>query len=206
MQFEFGLIIMSAVAVMASPGPATLAIANTSMTYGTVRGLSTAAGILAGSVFWSVSAALGMGAIMVSNAWLLEVMRYAGASYLLYLAIRAGVSALQKKEITPVHKDAISCRACFFKGLGLHLTNPKAIFFFGSLYALAVPEAAGAGHLAAIILVLAIIGATIFFGYAILFACSPIVTAYSRFRRHIEGVFAAVFLSGSLRLMMLQIR
>lgn len=206
MQLEFELIIMSAVAVMASPGPATLAIANTSMTSGVARGLSTAAGILAGSVIWSVTAALGMGAIMVANAWLFEVIRYAGAVYLLYLAIRAGASALRKKANEPFQENTSSCGACFIRGLGLHLTNPKAIFFFGSLYALSIPDEASAGQVVAVILTLALIGATIFFGYAVLFACAPVMKAYSRFRRYIEAGFATVFFSGSIRLMMLQIR
>ena len=76
-------------------------------------------------------------------------------------------------------ENTSSCGACFIRGLGLHLTNPKAIFFFGSLYALSIPDEASAGQVVAVILTLALIGATIFFGYAVLFACAPVMKAYS---------------------------
>ena len=62
------LILVAAFVAGASPGPATLAIAGTSMASGRTSGLALASGITAGSLIWSISAALGLGAIMLANA------------------------------------------------------------------------------------------------------------------------------------------
>ena len=68
------LILLAALVASASPGPATLAIAGTSMGSGRASGLSLASGITTGSLMWSVSAALGLGAVMLANAWMFEVV------------------------------------------------------------------------------------------------------------------------------------
>ena len=51
----------------ASPGPATLGIAGTSMRHGRRAGLSLSAGIMAGSYIWSATAAFGVGAILLAH-------------------------------------------------------------------------------------------------------------------------------------------
>ena len=88
------LILIAALVAGASPGPATLAIAGTSMSSGRKSGLSLASGIMTGSLIWSVAAALGIGAIMLANAWVFEIIRYFGAIYLMFLAYKSGRSAL----------------------------------------------------------------------------------------------------------------
>ena len=72
------LILLAAFLSTASPGPATLAIAGTSMSGGRRKGLAMAAGITTGSWIWSISAALGLGTLMLANAWAFETIRYLG--------------------------------------------------------------------------------------------------------------------------------
>jgi len=54
-EINYSLIVVSAIAAIASPGPATLAIAGTSMNHGRRFGGYLAAGVLTGSLFWSTS-------------------------------------------------------------------------------------------------------------------------------------------------------
>ena len=85
-EIHYGLILVAAFVATASPGPATLAIAGTSMNSGRRHGMAIALGILTGSFIWSLSAAFGMAALMYANAWLFDLLRYFGAAYLLFLA------------------------------------------------------------------------------------------------------------------------
>lgn len=87
------LILFAALLAGASPGPATLTIAGTSMSSGRRAGLAVATGVTTGSFMWSFSAAFGLGAIMLANAWLFEIVRYAGAAYLGWLAIKSARAA-----------------------------------------------------------------------------------------------------------------
>ena len=80
------IIMVAGFIAAASPGPATMAIAATSMANGRKFGMAFAAGVNVGSLFWSVTAALGLSALMQANVWVFEAMRYFGALYLLFLA------------------------------------------------------------------------------------------------------------------------
>lgn len=187
------LILIAALLATGSPGPATLSIAGTAMTSGRPYALAMAAGVSTGSLTWSTAAAFGLGAVMLANAWIFEAMRYLGAGYLIFLAVRSAKSAL-----TPGHPATrggayTSARRAYASGLALHLTNPKAILFFGSLYAVGVPAQASPLTLLTIIGAVAIQSMLVFHGYALLFSSAPAVRVYLRLRRWFEGVFALAF-------------
>ena len=191
------LIMAAGLLAGASPGPATLTIAGTAMQRGRTAGLAMAAGVTTGSLIWSVAAAFGLGAVMLANAWVFEIIRYAGAAYLMYLALRSARSALQPG--TPEMKSAAakSLKAVYAKGLALHLTNPKAVLFFGSLYAIAIPPGTAPSALLTVIAVIAVQSALVFHGYALLFSSAAAARVYQRLRRAFEAVFAAAFATAS---------
>lgn len=176
------LIMLAAFIASASPGPATLAIAGTSMTSGRSSGLPIASGITAGSVIWSVAAALGLGTIMLANVWLFEMIRYGGAAYLMYLAYKSARSALSRKKVQMKSMTG-SPSTLFAKGLMLHITNPKAVLFFGSLYSMGIPAGTPPSELLIIIAAVSTQSFVIFHGYALLFSSKAMTRLYLRLRR-----------------------
>jgi len=122
-----------------SPGPATLAISSTAMGQGRRAGLALATGVLVGSAMLGCAAALGMSAVMMANVWLFEVIRYVGAAYLLWLAIKSLRAAWYGRTVSAT---AGGSGRSFLRGLALHLTNPKAILAWGAIYAIALPAGA----------------------------------------------------------------
>jgi len=194
------LILLAALVASASPGPATLAIAGTSMSRGRTSGLALASGITTGSLIWSVSAALGLGALMLANAWAFELIRYAGAAYLMYLAWKSARSALCAKAIKTRSLRG-HAGALYSKGLALHITNPKAVLFFGSLYAIGLPAEASASQLALVIGAVGLQSLIVFHGYALLFSTPSMTRAYLRLRRWFEGLFALGFGVASVKIL-----
>lgn len=195
------LILLAAFITSATPGPATLAIAGTSMNSGRPMGLALAAGITTGSLAWSVAAALGLGALMLAHAWVIELVRYLGAGYLLYLAFRSARSAMTPGTIKVRPVAARSLAAAYAKGMAIHLTNPKAILFFGSLYAIGIPQQASFADLALVICAVGLQSILIFHGYALLFSSAPMMAGYARLRRWFEAVFAMAFGAASLKIL-----
>lgn len=189
---HFHLILPAALIASASPGPATLAIAGTSMAAGRRAGLALALGIVTGSLMWSTAAALGLGAIMAANVWILEIVRYFGAAYLLFLAVRSARSALRPGVVAAVAVKG-DAAALYLKGLALHVTNPKAILFFGSLYSLGVPADADFRALATVIVAVGLQSVLVFCGYAVMFSTPSLARGYLRLRRWFEGAFALGF-------------
>lgn len=187
------LILLAALLATGSPGPATLNIAGTAMTSGRRYALAMASGVSSGSLMWSTAAAFGLGAVMLANVWVFEVMRYFGAGYLIFLAIKSARSALKPGDLAAKGGLYTSVKRAYASGLALHLTNPKAILFFGSLYAVGVPTQASPLTLLTIIAAVAIQSTLVFHGYALLFSSAPAVRVYLRLRRWFEGVFALAF-------------
>jgi threonine/homoserine/homoserine lactone efflux protein len=200
------LILLAALLATASPGPATLTIAGTSMASGRKLGLALASGVMTGSLVWSIGGALGLSALMMANAWLVEAMRYFGAGYLLWLAFKSAKSAVTPTTEMPKGMAVASAGRAYAKGLALHLTNPKAILFFGSLYSIGIPPTATALDLATVVIAIAVQSFTILHGYALIFSSEAIARAYMKLRRWFDGTFALAFGYASITIITARLR
>ncbi len=181
-----------------SPGPATLAISGTSMTFGRAAGISVASGVIAGSASWGIAAGLGMSALMLAHVWVFEIVRYAGAAYLLWLAYKSLRMAWQGRGVM---QDRASDRRLFAKGFLLHLTNPKAILSWGAIYAIALPADASAFAISQLFAALIITSMAVFWGYALLFSTPWIARGYARAARVFDAAFGLLFGAASLRIL-----
>ncbi|MEM9603743.1 MAG: LysE family transporter [Pseudomonadota bacterium] len=184
----------------ASPGPATLALSATAMAHGRAAAVALAAGITTGSAAWGIAAALGLSAIMVSQVWLFEAVRWAGATYLLWLAVRAARRAW--RPTTTVRSDvSVPLRQLYRRGLLLHLTNPKAIFGWGSVFAVVLPPGSDTGAIWFQFACFIVASAGVFFGYAVAFSHRAVAARYRRSQRWFDGAFAAFFGAASVHFM-----
>ena len=192
-EINYFLIITAAFFAVASPGPATLSIAGTSMSQGRLHGATLAAGTLTGSFFWSCSAAFGLSAIMYTNVWLFELVRYIGACYLIFLAYKAARSVMSDKDMEISDISSSGFMKTYLRGVAIHLTNPKAILFFGSLYAIGIPTNTAPEDLFKVIGVVGLESLIIFQGYAYVFSIPKVRRAYLTLRRWFEAFFAVIF-------------
>lgn len=190
---NYPLILVSALAAIASPGPATLAIASASMGHGRIYGLGLACGVLTGSLFWSCCAAFGLAALLNSNVWIFEFMRYCGAAYLIYLSLKSLHSAFGTSTLTLAQSHSTTLPNIYFKGLLIHLTNPKAILFFVSLFSIGVPATAQTSDLISVILSVGMLSSSIFLGYALIFSNHIARNIYLKSKVIFECTFAAFF-------------
>jgi threonine/homoserine/homoserine lactone efflux protein len=114
--------------ISGTPGPNMLL----SMTHGIHHGLTgtfaTMLGLLTGlAVVFSISLG-GLGAILLASSHAFEVIKYAGAVYLIYLGVKTWRSA-GSALTTEGRPDAASAWARFRIGILVSLSNPKAILF-----------------------------------------------------------------------------
>ncbi|MCV6823260.1 MULTISPECIES: LysE family translocator [Halocynthiibacter] len=198
---ELGLLWLGWAIAGASPGPATMALAGTSMKQGRQAGLALALGILVGSATWGIAAALGMSAVMVGNAWIFTTLRYAGAAYLLFLAYKSMRSAFSRSDAKLQAAITGTTKQVFLKGVLLHLTNPKAILAWGAIYAIVLPEGATSAEVFSLFGFLYLASLIVFPSYAILFSTRGMVSTYQRLKRWFEGTFAVLFGAASLKIL-----
>ena len=135
-----GLLAIWILAVV-SPGPAFLVLSQLSAGRGRAAGLGAALGITLGAMLFATLTLWGMGVLVSQIAWLGTALRIAGAVYLIYLGLSlfqaaSATDAPQGEVVLPAGDDF---RAGLRIGLATALTNPKAIAFFLSLFAVALP-------------------------------------------------------------------
>ena len=188
-------------AVAATPGPSTLAIMSISMGSGRSRGLIFSVGIVLGSITWSVMAAFGLATVISSYAWILETVRYCGVAYLAYLAYTCGKAAVGRPGGDKVGAKAVGYRRAFLLGLAIHLTNPKVILYFGSLYVLLLASGTNPSDLVLVVGLLAILSTVVFCGYAVVFSSKTVRRAYQRISRWFNGAVSALFAVAAVRLL-----
>ncbi|MCU4652575.1 LysE family transporter [Roseibacterium sp. SDUM158016] len=198
---EFALVLLAWAVGAASPGPATVTIAAAAMGGGRRNGVLTGAGVLAGSAFWGMAAMLGMSALMLSQAWIVEVLRYLGAAYLMYLALKSLRAALRPAVARTEAAARNRGLPPFWRGLLIHLTNPKPIFGWGAVFAVLVPPGAAMDDLLTVYLSLVAVSLAIFLGYGVLFSAPGVAAGYRRLGRWFELAFAALFGAAALKIL-----
>jgi threonine/homoserine/homoserine lactone efflux protein len=120
--------ILAATLVELTPGPNMAYLAQVALDRGRLAGLAVVAGVASGLAIVGALAALGLGAVIESNEWVYQGLRWAGAAYLLWLAWDAWRSA---GEGAPAHEPAsLRTRVLFRRGLIANLLNPKAAVFY----------------------------------------------------------------------------
>ena len=188
-----------------SPGPAVIALINTSMTKGRKAGMAFATGIMTGSVIWATLSAIGLAAVIAAYAEVLVFIKVAGGLYLLYLAWKAFRSAARREEIAGHVLDADALDRLYLRGLTLHLTNPKAIFIWISLVSLGMPSGAPRSILVIYILGCLAIGLVSLNAMALMFSTTPVVTGYRKARRYIEATMGAFFAIAGVKMLTMRV-
>lgn len=176
--------------VSASPGPATLALASTSMSAGRKTGLRFGIGLSCGLAFWGLIAATGLGAILQASSHALIGLKILGGLYLLWLAFGAARSSA-RRQVTVA--NATDRRHGFRLGLLLNLSNPQAVFAWMATLALGLGSGSGGWQVVTATSLCIALGFLIYTLYALVFSTSGAMRAYARARRWIEGVVAGLF-------------
>jgi threonine/homoserine/homoserine lactone efflux protein len=84
--------ILFATVMYFTPGPNNIMLLSTAVTYGFRRSLPHIAGITIGFAFMIGAVGLGLGAIFIAYPVLQTILKYAGAAYLIYLAVAIAMS------------------------------------------------------------------------------------------------------------------
>lgn len=115
-----------------TPGPNMVYLISRSICQGRTAGLISLAGVVLGFIFYMMSAALGITAIVMAVPYAYDALRIGGALYLLYLAWQAvkpgGRSPFEVKDL-----PTDSPKKLFLMGFLTNLLNPKIAVMYLSL-------------------------------------------------------------------------
>lgn len=133
------IFISASIALLLLPGPAVLYITARSANQGRVAGFVSVLAIEAANLVQAVAAGLGLSAILLSSALAFDVVKYLGATYLIYLGIKKLLTKEESSTSQEVKRESLS--QIFWQGFVINILNPKtALFFFAFLPQFVNPE------------------------------------------------------------------
>ncbi|WP_433250542.1 LysE family translocator [Streptosporangium sp. CA-135522] len=128
----YAAFLVAALALCVTPGPDMMFIVAMGGRGGPATGVMAALGVASGALVHALAAMFGMSALFTNLPVLYHVLRWGGAAYLLYLAIRAfrdrSAPAAGDGGATPGNPGPGRLRA-FRQGMVTNLLNPKVILF-----------------------------------------------------------------------------
>jgi threonine/homoserine/homoserine lactone efflux protein len=113
--------------IVATPGAGVLYVVGRSIDQGRRAGVASMLGIELAEVVHVFAVALGLSALLATSAQALDVVRYAGAAYLIVLGIRRWREGSVEAE---GGAEPSSARRILAQGFVVQLFNPKVAIFF----------------------------------------------------------------------------
>jgi len=139
---DIGLFIAASVLLALAPGPDIVYVLTRSIAQGRKAGLAAAAGFATGCIFHTLLAVLGIAALIRSSPVAFDVVRYAGAAYLVWI----GIQALRHASSFSLAQDGGDVKALatiFRQSVIGNALNPKVTLFFLSFFPQFVNTEAG---------------------------------------------------------------
>lgn len=123
--------IVAVIILSLTPGADTVFILTKSIAGGYKQGFASVAGIVCGLFVHTALAAFGLSVILMTSSLLFNIVKIAGAAYLIYL----GIMAIRSKSSIAIssEKTSTSFKKTFRQGFFTNILNPKVALFFLAL-------------------------------------------------------------------------
>ncbi len=122
------IFVTASLLLIVAPGPDIVFLVSQGALRGPRAGFVTAMGLAAGNLVHTVAAALGISVVFQTSAVAFNLVKFAGAAYLLYLAwkmMRSGGDTIEMKHDSEEPKQSL-----FWRGFLMNVLNPKVALFF----------------------------------------------------------------------------
>ena len=125
----FGIFMLATLAVGAAPGPGMMFAVARSIGQGRLAGAVSVLGLSLGSFILCLAAAFGVAAIIGASQIAYDGLRYMGAAYLIYLAVRAvAIGGAPPGQHGDPHREPLA--RVFRQAVATNIMNPKSGMFY----------------------------------------------------------------------------
>jgi homoserine/homoserine lactone efflux protein len=185
---------LAAVAIIIVPGPTVTMIIANSLRHGSRAGMLNVAGTQAGLLIWLAIAVLGLAAAIQAMGIWFDVVRIAGAAYLVWL----GIGLWRSRGELRTAERARPHGSFFLQGFWVILSNPKMLLVFGALIPQFIsPERDFASQLTFLVVVFMVLAAIFDGAYALLAGSAGSWLSRTRIRL-VERISGSCLIAGGL--------
>ncbi|MCL6378962.1 LysE family translocator [Pectobacterium brasiliense] len=120
---------------MLSPGPDFFLVIRNAARYPRAAAMMTAFGVICGVATHMAYCVAGLAVVITTTPWLFNVLKYAGAAYLIWIGIQALFArGGSKMDVSNLTQQSVSLKKAFLQGYLCNLLNPKATLFFLAMF------------------------------------------------------------------------
>ena len=112
-----------------APGPDNIYVLTQGMTKSKKAAIITTLGLASGLIIHTSAAAFGISVIFQTSEVAFNIVKYAGAAYLLYIAYQAFKHRNEKLDLS-VQNSSSELKKLYVKGFIMNILNPKVSIFF----------------------------------------------------------------------------
>ncbi|MCU1607540.1 MAG: lysine exporter LysE/YggA [Modestobacter sp.] len=185
------------------PGPDFAVVVRNTLAGGRARGLWCALGVATSNAVQGTAAAAGLGAVVLRVEPLFQAIRWAGITYLVFLAVQALRWAVRGEYLQPDAGGQPSRAAAWIgwrQGFLSNITNPKVLVFYLAVLPQFLSPGAGLGLLIGYALSHAVLGVGYSVALVLLLARARRLMARRAVRRRLDAVTGVVLLGFGARL------
>jgi threonine/homoserine/homoserine lactone efflux protein len=187
-----------------TPGLDTALVLRTAAAEGSKKAAMAGAGVCLGTIVWAAAVAFGLGALLAASELAFDVLKWAGAAYLVWLGLNLILKPRDRFDLgaAKLPRDGGQW-TWFWRGVLNNLLNPKAGVFYVSFLPQFVPEHVPAAPFMLLLGSLHAAMGVVWFG-GIIGATRPISGALQRAAvvRWLDRLTGGVFLGFGVRLAM----
>ncbi|CAQ82655.1 MULTISPECIES: LysE family translocator [Photorhabdus] len=120
---------------MLSPGPDFFLVVKNAIRYQRSAAMMTVMGLIAAITCHMSYCVAGLALLITTTPWLFNLMKYAGAAYLIWIGINSLLSRSGNTiTLDDQQQQIISFKKAFMQGFLCNLLNPKATLFFLAIF------------------------------------------------------------------------
>lgn len=185
-----------------TPGSDTMLVVNNTLTRSTADGLCTVAGINAGLLIHALASALGLSMILMNSATAFEMVKMAGALYIIFLGIQSLRSSREAPENNfTTGKCSKGISASIREGFLTNVLNPKVAVFYLALLPQFISPEDNILHKSLLLMAIHFSMGITWFGFITL-ALGKIrhLISGGKFKKRLEAISGIVFIGLGLRM------
>lgn len=169
-----------------SPGPNFVAVTHRAVSAPRAEAMALVVGIACISGFWAGAALFGLGVVFRLFPWVFWTVKLLGAAYLGWFGLTLLRHAGRPLPARALSSARGSSLRAFRDGVVTNLSNPKAMVFYASVFAGAVPAGASTGTLVAMVSMVPVIALGWYGLVALLLSSEQASLVYRRLKPWLE--------------------
>ncbi len=191
-----GLIFTIHLLAVMSPGPDFVMVLKNALQYNRKTAVYTSLGISMGIGIHILYSVAGIAYVLQKNQRLFELVKIAGALYIIYMGIKTILSPQKHVSIeTNIHKTPPVDKIQAVKtGFITNVLNPKASLFFLSIFSLIIPPDTPAWVLVIISIMLIVVTFLWFAFVSYVFTNQSVVSKYENYENYILKIFGIILI------------